>query len=68
MSERCACGGVPYVSERMDAMRAKIEAERIDRGLPPSAPRKPRCASCMWANIQQALDPKNDINSPGGSA
>jgi hypothetical protein len=67
MSERCACGGVPYVSEKLDEMRAANAKWFASRGLPVPS-HKPRCADCMWANIQKALDPSQDINAPGGEA
>lgn len=67
MSERCPCGGVPYVSEKLDEMRATNARWLASRGLP--APKyKPRCADCIWKNIQRALDPEYDIDARGGTA
>jgi hypothetical protein len=67
MSERCACGGVPYVSEKLDEMRAANAKWFASRGLT-EPKRVPRCADCIWKNIQKALDPAQDINAPGGAA
>jgi hypothetical protein len=67
MSERCACGGVPYVSEKLNEMRTANARWLASCGLP-GPKHVPRCADCIWKNIQKALDPAQDINAPGDEA